>query len=241
MRIRALVATAALAVVAMAAACTSSGGVFRQYEYEEEIYLSLDGRATVYVNASIPALNALRGTSFDTAPNTPVDRAAVRRFFETPLTHDIRLNVSLRSNRRFVHLKMDVDDVRRLSGAKPFDWSLYSFGRVGNLYVYRQVVGPSVDKEVGNVGWTGRELVAFRLHLPSRIVYQNNKSGAERGNILTWDQALTDRLRGAPLLIEARMETQSILYRTLYLFGFTFVGVVVVFVVVIWWVLRKRS
>lgn len=240
MRFRALVATTALAVVAMATACTSSGGVFRQYEYEEEVYLSLDGRATVYVNASIPALNALRGTSFDTAPNTPVDRAAVRRFFETPVTHNLRLNVSLRSNRRFVHLRMDVDDVRRLSMAKPFDWSLYSFERVGNLYVYRQVVGQSAGKEVGNVGWTGREIVAFRLHLPSRIVYQNNKTGPERGNILTWDQPLADRLRAAPLSMEARMESQSILYRTLYLFGLTFVGVVVVFVVVIWWVLRKR-
>ena len=35
-----------------AAAC-SGGGLFRQYQYEEEIYLSLDGTATVYVNSSI--------------------------------------------------------------------------------------------------------------------------------------------------------------------------------------------
>ena len=42
--------------------------LFRQYEYEEEIYLSLDGTATVYVNSSMAALNALRGTSFDAEP-----------------------------------------------------------------------------------------------------------------------------------------------------------------------------
>jgi hypothetical protein len=41
--------------------------------------------------------------------------------------------------------------------------------------------------------------------------------------------------------MEARMETQSILYRTLYLFGFTFVAVAVTFVVVIWWLLRRRA
>jgi len=56
-------AVCALAMLVVMSAC--SGGtatLFRQYEYEEEIYLSLDGRATVYVNTSIPALNALRGT-----------------------------------------------------------------------------------------------------------------------------------------------------------------------------------
>ena len=62
----------------------SGGGFFRQYQYEEEVYLSLDGTATVYVNASLAALNALRGTSFATAPNAPLDREAVRAFFSTP-------------------------------------------------------------------------------------------------------------------------------------------------------------
>ena len=33
------------------AARVDGGGFFRQYEYEEEVYLSLDGTATVYVNA----------------------------------------------------------------------------------------------------------------------------------------------------------------------------------------------
>ena len=33
------------------------GGIFRQqFEYEEELYLQLDGSVTAYVNASIPAL-----------------------------------------------------------------------------------------------------------------------------------------------------------------------------------------
>jgi hypothetical protein len=247
MRIRAVAATAALAAIVASAACSGSG-VFRQYEYEEEVYLSLDGRATMYVNASIPALNALRGTSFDTAPNVPVDRTAVRRFFEVPGTHDLRLNVSLRSNRRFVHVRMDVDNIHRLAETTPFSWSHYALAREGDVYVYRQSVGASVAKDVGSVGWNGRELVAFRLHLPSRIVFQNTEGPPQRGNILVWEQPLADRLQGRPVPtlhgavqpMEARMETQSILYRTLYLFGITFVAVAVTFVVVIWWVLRRR-
>ena len=30
--------------------------ITRKYEYEEEVFLALDGSATVYVNASVPAL-----------------------------------------------------------------------------------------------------------------------------------------------------------------------------------------
>jgi ABC-type uncharacterized transport system permease subunit len=46
-------------------------------------------------------------------------------------------------------------------------------------------------------------------------------------------------MRGAPVEIEARMQTQSILYRTLWLFGATFVAVAIVFLVVIWWILKR--
>ena len=70
MRTASSIAASALLLAALltTAACGSSG-LFRQYEYEEEVYLSLDGSATVYVNSSIPALNALRGTSFDPDPD----------------------------------------------------------------------------------------------------------------------------------------------------------------------------
>jgi hypothetical protein len=242
-------ALAALAVVAAAAsACggrtdgtTSGRGFFRQYEYEEDTYVSLDGRATVYVNASIAALNALRGTSFATAPNAPLDREAVRAFFSTPVTRvSGQISASRRSNRRFVHVKLEVDDIGRLGEAPPFAWSTYQFKRDGDLYVYRQTVGPAAARDVGNVGWNGREAVAFRLHLPSKIRYQNNDRGVDRGNIVVWEQSLGDRLRGAALVLDARMDPESILYRTLWLFGWTFVAVAISFVLVIWWV-RQRA
>ena len=241
---------AALALAALTAAVSacgsgadgiaSGGGVFRQYEYEEEVYLSLDGTATVYVNASLAALNALRGTSFATAPNAPLDRDAVRAFFSTPVTRvNGQISGSRRSNRRFVHVKLHVDDVGRLGGAAPFAWSTYEFKRDGDLYVYRQGVGPAGGNGAGNVGWTGEEIVAFRLHLPSKIRYHNSRREI-RGNILDWEQPLTDRLRGTPLQLDARMDPQSILYRTLWLFASTFVAVAITFVLVIWWV-RGRA
>ena len=233
---------AALALVALAATFAlgcASGGLFRQYEYEEDIYLSLDGTATVYVNSSVPALDALRGASLDTSPTARLDREAVRRFYTSPVTRVAQVSQSRRSGRRFLHVRLEVDDIRRLGATIPFQWSRYEFRRQDELYVYQQTLGASANKSVGDVGWRGDELVAFRLHLPSKIAYHNARTeNFKRGNILVWEQTLRDRLRGEPLVLDARMQTQSILYRTLLLFGATFIAVAVTFAVVIVLVLR---
>jgi hypothetical protein len=235
MRLRALVV---IALVLAGAAC---GGMslFRQYEYEEDVYLSLDGTAKVYVNTSIAALNALRGTSFDTSPTARVDRDLVRAYYASPVIHVASVRTSRRSNRRFVHLRLDVDDINRIGADAPFAWSTYEFRRDGDEYVYRQTLGAAAGTRVGNVGWTGRETVAFRLHLPSKITFHPAGTEVRRGNILVWEQPLADRLRGVPLTLDARMDTQSILYRTLWLFGATFVVVAAAFLIVIWWVLKR--
>jgi hypothetical protein len=237
MRIRGL----ALLAIALALASTACGGtsLFRQYEYEEDVYVSLDGSATVYVNTSVPALNALRGTTFSASPTARVNRDAVRTLYTSPNTHVTWVRESRRNGRRFVHVRLDADDITRLSTAPPFAWSTYLFRHEGDEYVYRQTIGAAADHDVGNVGWHGREMVAFRLHLPSKINFHNSGTDVRRGNILVWEQPLADRLRGTPLILEARIQSQSILYRTLWLFGATFVAVVVAFVGVIWWVLSR--
>jgi hypothetical protein len=237
MRLRTLCALCVLVV--STSGCGGTATLFRQYEYEEEIYLSLDGRATVYVNTSIPALNALRGTTFDASPATRVDTAAIREYYSSPATRVIRVTQSRRNNRRFVHIRLDVDDITTLGGVAPFAWSRYQFRRDGDLFKYLQTVGAAAGKDVGNVGWNGGEVVAFRLHLPSKIRYHNTKRDVGRGNILVWEQSLADRLHGVPIELDARLDPQSILYTTLWLFGITFVAVAIVFGGVIWWVIRK--
>jgi hypothetical protein len=226
-------------VMTTAPGCGGGLRLFQQYEYDEEIYLSLDGSATVDVNSSIAALNALHGTSFDTSPIARVDTRAITDYFSTPGPHVTRVATSRRSNRQFVHVRMDVDDVRRLSEDAAFQWSTYALARDGNEVTFRQVVGLSAAQNVGNVGWNGREMVAFRLHLPSRITFHNTKTGPARGNILEWQQPLADRLRGETLTLEVRMETESILSQTIWLFLATLVAVALTFALIIWWVLRK--
>ena len=235
MPLRTLVAAAVLLTISC-----GSAGLFRQYEYEEDVYLSLDGTATVYVNSSVAALNALRGTSFDADPGAAVDLAAVRSYFTTPLTRVVgRVTTSARNNRRYVHLRVDVDEITRLGETAPFAWSRYDFTREDDLYVYRQRVGSPAGRAPGDVGWTGRELVGFRLHVPSKIDFHNTLEGVGRGNILVWEQSLEERLGGTGIAMETRMEIQSILYRTLWLFGWTLLAVAATFGVVIWRVVRR--
>ena len=235
---------AALALVLATVIWSACGpsDLFRQYQYEEEIYLSLDGSATVYVNSSVPALNALRGTSIDVPPDGTIDLAQVSALYETAVTHVIRVTQSRRASRWFVHVRLDVADVRRLGEAAPFAWSAYRFNRDGNLFVYRQTIQAAAGKEVGHVGWTGQEMVAFRLHLPSKIRYHNaTLDNPKRGNIVVWEQRLDQRRQGKPLTLDARMDPESILYWTLQLFGATVAAVAATFGVVIWWILRRAG
>ncbi len=234
-----------LLIVAVLSAAGCRAGFVKHYEYEEDVYLTLDGSATVFVNASVPALVALRGVNLDTNPRARLDRARVRALYESSVAHVTRVSTSRRDNRRFVHVRLEVADVRRLSQSPLFGWSTYLWSEDGNLIEYRQVVGLSANRGIGNVGWAGGELVAFRLHLPSKIQYHNSRTldgqpaPVGRGNILAWEQPLNVRLQGTPLALEVRMETESILFRTLALFGAMIGLVALTFGVVIWWVARR--
>ena len=232
-----LVAVALLC--ALAASACGARSLFRpKPEYEEEIYLALDGTATVNVNASIASLVALRGANFNVDPKARVDRADVRRFFEGPGARVTSVSLARRHGRRFAHVALQIDDVRQLSRLAPFAWSRYQFDARGDIVEFQQTVGRSAGRAVGPIGWDGSEVVAFRLHIPSEIVYHNT-DGVQRGNILEWDQPLSARLMGDALDLQVNMEPRSILYSTLLLFGSTVVAAALAFAIVIWLVVRK--
>jgi hypothetical protein len=229
-----------IVVAALALSACSGRLVKKQYEYEEEMYLGLDGSATLNVNASVPALVALRGMDVNPSPRARFDRDGIRRFYEGPGVTVTALSSSRRYGRRFVHVSMEVADVRATERLAPFAWSSYKFAREGDLYEFKQSVGPSAGRQVSDVGWDGTELIAFRMHLPSRITYHNAPSHrTERGNILEWEQPLADRIRGMPIDIDVQLETQSILARTLLLFATTAVAALATLGLVIWWIARR--
>jgi hypothetical protein len=227
-------------LLALAVAGSACRGVTKpDYEYEEELYLNLDGSATLYVNASVPALVALRGADLNLDPRSRFDRNRVRAMFAGPNVEVSTPTTSRRDGRRFVHVRVDAERLADLQKLAPFAWSSYTLARRGEVMEFRQVVGAAAGRAVGDVGWTGKEIVGFRMHLPSRIPYHNSKETVQRGNILEWEQPLTVRLAGTPLAIEAHMETESILSRTLLLFGSTIVAAAAAFAVVVWWIARK--
>ena len=229
-------------MVAAALVLSACGGrlVKKQYQYEEELYLGLDGSATLNVNASVPALVALRGVDLNASPRARFERERIRAFYEGPGVTITALNSSRRYGRRFVHMSMDIADVRSLQRLAPFAWSTYRFAREGDVYEFKQAVGAPAGRSVSDAGWDGSELVVFRMHLPSKIAYHNAPSHrTERGNILEWEQTLADRLRGTPIEIDVQMETQSILARTLLLFGATIVAAFATLAAIIWWVARR--
>jgi len=231
-----------LIVVAAALMLSACGGrlVKKQYEYEEELYLGLDGSATLNVNASVPALVALRAVDLNANPRSRFERERLRAFYEGPGVTVTALSSSRRYGRRFVHVSMDVADVRSLQRLAPFAWSTYRFGREGDVYEFKQTVAAPAGRSVSDAGWDGSELVAFRMHLPSKIAYHNAPSRrTERGNILEWEQTLAERLRGTPVDIDVQMETQSILARTLLLFGAMIVAAFGTLAAIIWWVARR--
>ena len=246
---RVCAALLAVLFLTVASACGGSGLFGKQYEYEEDLTLGLDGRATVIVNASIASLVALRGVSL------PVDRSArlpddeIRALFTSPVTQVLRVSRPwTRKGRRFIQVRVRVSDINRLNEARPFSWSTYSLKQENGQHVFSQVVGASALKPgtLQNYGWDGSEIVAFRVHLPSKIIFHNsrdlttnNTTSTERGNILGWEQHLADRLDGRPVEIVVRMESQSILHRTLFLFAGAFSAAVLVLILLVWWTMRK--
>lgn len=230
---------AGLVLAALMFTACQALGLVKRYEYDERVELSLDGSAVVHITASIPALVALRGASMSVDPEARFDRHAFRGLYEGPGVTVREVSAFRRHGRRFVHVRLDVRDIAELPKLMPLSWSRYRLDRLKEEYRFVHEVGPAAQLDVGDVGWTGNELIAFRVHPPSRINFHNSPLGVERGNILVWEQTLRERLSGAPLRMEARMQAESILYRTLWLFGATFIAAMVVLAALIWWVSRK--
>jgi len=232
-----------LAGVVLAASIGCGRGLFRQYEYEEEIYLRLDGSADVVVNASIPALVALRGAGLDPAPNATIDREKVRALYQSPGTTVTRVSRPWRRfGRRFIQVRLQTSNIRTLAQAAPFAWSTYRFDLKDGVYIYQQTMTAPTGATPAVAGWNGSEIVAVRMHVPSRIRWHNAPSHEqERGNILSWEQPLRDRLSGTPIKIEVRMETESILARTLLIFGISAAAAFALLATIVYWVRRSGA
>lgn len=236
-------------MAAQLAACNRMLG--KEYEYEEDTTLSLDGSAIVNINASIASLVALRGMDLDASPRARFDQefvANVRRQVEAAgcVVERVSSTSWYRSGRRFIQIRLNVPDMRTASQCGLLSWSKYAYGNSDAGITLRQEVAAAAGKDVALANWNGGELVAFKLHLPSKITFHNMRDittgetqKALRGNILAWEQSLADRRAGKPLVMEMRMDRESILRRTLLLFALAFAAAIVVMAGGIWWAVKR--
>jgi len=244
MRGRLATLAACLLAAAIATACSNPLGP--QYEYEEQLYLSVDGSAEVVVDSSLAALVALRAAPIAASAFEAVDRDEIRRAYEAAKCPvDTVGRLWRRSGRRFVQIRISTDNVRTLSACGLLSWSTYALTTTDAGLRYQQSVGAATAGDPGPVNWDGGELVAFKLHLPSRIrshsvkLLDGTNGTVERGNILTWEQTLSDRRAGKPIEMSVDMDATSILNTTLWLFGGAFAAAVLVLVMAIWLTIRK--
>jgi hypothetical protein len=220
----------------------------REYEYEEDVTLSVDGSAVIDVNASLASLVVLRGLPLDVNPRVKFAPDRIRAAFEAVGCSVTRVSSSpwIREGRRFVQIRMDLPDIRKAADCGVLGWSTYSFTEQDGLLAYRQIVGMPAGRDAAGIKWKGDEIVGFKMHLPSKIASHNVRDletreplPPERGNILTWEQRLADRRIGTPLVLEFTMERDSILYRTLWLFAGALAAALLVMGGLIAWTVRR--
>jgi hypothetical protein len=257
-------AAVAIVLAALATACNGGSGLLgplsTEYEYEEDLKIALDGSATLVVNASIPALVALRGLPLSTELSARGDQLKnqIRDLYASEFTRVGRIGTWTRHGRRYVGIHLTVSDIRVLPKVAPLSWARVELREAGEQVVFRETLSKPAGHAgdaLAKAGLTGNEIVAFRLHLPARIRYHNShyldrpdSRPASRGNILTWEQRLGQRLEGQPIayaedrtpdVMEVRMDRQSILYRTLWLFGLAFLAALLVIGGLIWMTMRR--
>ena len=246
---------ALIGLLAWSAGCTNPFG--RQYEYEEQVFPAVDGSAEIIVNTSVAALMALRGISIGAVGVRP-DRDATREIIAKsgcPVTYVGR--PWTRSGRHFVQIRLAAAEIATFSSCPLLSWSTYALEPFEDGLRYHQRVGAPAGvagstpagvagSTPAGVEWSGLELVAFRVHVPSRVRYHNIKrledgtdGRMDRGNIGSWEQTLTDRRAGKPIDIEVKMDAESILRRTLWLFAGSIVAAALTMVTIVWFVKRR--
>src|SRR5687768_4697728 len=91
--------------VACATSCAQPFGPV--YEYEEEIYVNVDGSATIVINSSLAALAVLHGAEVPLDPNALVERDDIRALYASAQTEVTRVSRPWRrSGRRFIQIRL---------------------------------------------------------------------------------------------------------------------------------------
>lgn len=189
------------------------------YEYEHEFWLQVDGSGSVNVTGRPGLWLAFKGVGSGSDAEPEALRAAARAVFERSGLQVRRVSVTRREGRPYLFVAADFADVNRLAGTPAFPDLRIGLRRgAGRLVLEGAWQARAEGRDAGGGDRDG--LMAVRFHLPSRVyAHQNAFEGVERGNIVSWRQAVAAARAGAPLAFGAEMDERSILGSTVMLFG----------------------
>lgn len=192
---------AAVVLLALAAAACPV------YEYEEEVFLEVDGAGRFRLSGStalFPAFHDLSGA---------MTLDEVRAHFEAPGVELTSVRETRRGGRTFVHVQGRFDDWNDLCGHPAFRHRECRLLGSDESLELRLVVPPArTGRSTGRAPADAR--IAFRFHFPSSVSYHNSPTGLERGNILRWEREARE-LGREPFRIEAHFGRRSVLATTL--------------------------
>jgi len=189
-----------------------------RYEYEEEVFLKIDGSGEIYLNGSRELFAALRGVGGSPDPHF-VTAESLWRFYDSPTLEVISVRSSRREGRQHFQLRARFDDLSRLSEHPAFAGRRFWLERKNDSELSLTVEIPGGEKVSGVRGLYREGEVAFRFHFPSPVRFHNSPGGVRRGNIVAWEQPLAEHLGGVPLTLAARFDQRTVLAAAVLLFG----------------------
>jgi len=201
------------------------------YEYEEEVFLEVDGSGEIRMSGSTAAIAALHGLA-----DAGAERA--KALFVGEGVELLSALETERERRKFVHVQARFSDWEKLCEIPAFRdrGCRLAKGEEGlalelSLPSPRAAAPESLDPQA---------LLALRYHFPSTIRYHNSPGDIERGNILSWKRTLREHFAGRPLDLEVRFDRRTILAATVRVVGLA-LGLVAASIATALWVMVREG
>jgi hypothetical protein len=200
------------------------------FEYEEEVFLEVDGSGEIRMSGSTAAIEALHG----------VDEAGaqgVEALFEGEGVEIVSTLETVRERRKFVHLEARFREWDELCRTPAFRGRVCRFAE-GEDGLALELSLPS-PREAAPEDLDPQAILALRYHFPSTIHFHNSPIGIERGNILAWTRTMREHFAGRPLDVEVRFDRRTILEATVSVVGLSLALVVTGIAVALFVMVRK--
>ncbi len=211
-----------LVLLLAASGCTA-------YEYEEEVFLKVDGSGQIRMSGSTAALEALHGLDQATAESA-------KALFEGEGVEILSALETERERRKFVHVQARFSDWERLCRLPAFRDRGCRLVKGEDLALELSLPSP---RAAAPQSLDPQALLALRYHLPGTIRYHNSTSDIERGNILSWKRTLREHFAGRPLDLAVRFDRRTILAATARVMGLALGLVLASIATALWLMVRK--